>query len=264
MFWFESHSLGSENRKQYLFYSSGPIRSPKSPWQPDLFFLFFLFVSFFWNRPAKRARPTRPHHPFSSSRQAAEAAARHRPKCRRPTHLPPPALLPRPSTPPETALSIAAGQAPTATASAPLPRPNIKAPLTLSLVTTPCAALCSTPSCLLVPLPPSPHHPSKTSVRIPVSSSCSLNHHGEFPRMGTPACPSSGELQPRRRPWSTMGPQTAVRLWSPELWAQSTGFSCWKRIRDLILFHETYSEAPVLFVNSNLALSFEFYLISNP
>jgi hypothetical protein len=145
----------------------------QSPWQPDLFLFFVLFL--FRNQPAKHGRPTRPHRPSSSSRQAAEAAARHRLKRCHPTHLRPLAHLPCPSTPPETALpphplpspsispspipppletvpSIAAGQAHTPTASAPLPRPYIKAPLAPLLITAPCAALCSTPSCLLLPL----------------------------------------------------------------------------------------------------------------
>jgi hypothetical protein len=68
--------------------------------------------------------------------------------------LSPPLPFPLPPLPPplKTGPSIAAGRAPTPTASAPSPRPYIKAPLTPPLITAPCATLCSTPSCLPVPL----------------------------------------------------------------------------------------------------------------
>jgi hypothetical protein len=125
--------------------------------------------------PTSQPSPARLPSPSSSSRQATEAVARDRPKRRHPSHLRPPARLLRPSTPPDMALPPHPLPSPSISPSpissptrnitinsrrpsshpdrlCSLARPYIKASLTSSLITAPCAALCSTPSYLLVPL----------------------------------------------------------------------------------------------------------------
>jgi hypothetical protein len=114
----------------------------------------FLLASSSRGRRLPSANTPPPYSPSATGhRLASHAPPLHPKRCRRPI-LSPPLPLPLPPFPPplEMAPSIAAGQAPTRTGSAPLPRPYIKAPLAPPLITAPCGGLCSTPSCLLVPL----------------------------------------------------------------------------------------------------------------